>query len=112
MLDQIEMGHGIHDLLAKSRYSRFHGYRLPPDFGEMPSILVENWCWMKDVLCGLSCHYTTLSERYLADWRDKNPSSPDPVKTIPEHLVANLIKHRYHNTGLYYLHQLYVVRSL
>ncbi|KAJ5947263.1 peptidase family M3 [Penicillium verhagenii] len=103
-----EMGHGIHDLLAKSKYSRFHGYRLPPDFGEMPSILLENWCWMKDVLCGLSCHYTTLSETYLADWRNKNPGSPDPVKTIPGHLVDSLIKNRYYNAGLYYLHQLTV----
>ncbi|KAJ5552082.1 peptidase family M3 [Penicillium frequentans] len=103
-----EMGHSIHDILAKSNYARFHGYRLPPDFGEMPSILLENWCWMKDVLRGLSCHYTALSERYLVDWRTKNPGSPDPVKTIPEHLVDSLIKHRYHNAGLYYLHQLSV----
>ncbi|KAJ5948685.1 peptidase family M3 [Penicillium verhagenii] len=67
-----EMGHGIHDLLAKSKYSRFHG------------------------------------ESYLADWRNKNPGSPDPVKTIPGNLVDSLIQHRYYNAGLYYLHQLTV----
>ncbi|KAJ5168826.1 uncharacterized protein N7482_004420 [Penicillium canariense] len=106
------MGHGIHDLLAKSKYVRFHGYRLPPDFGEMPSILLENWCWMKDILRGLSCHYTTLHESYLVDWRNRHPGSPDPFKKIPEDLLDNLIKHRYFNTGLYYLHQLVSIFDL
>lgn len=55
-----EMGHGIHDFLARTKYVHFHGYRLPSDFGEMPRIMLKNWCWMKDVLKGLSCHYTTL----------------------------------------------------
>ncbi|KGO65618.1 Peptidase M3A/M3B [Penicillium expansum] len=77
-----------------TNYIRFHGYRLPPDFGEMPSIMLENWCWMKDVLEGLSCHYTTLDENYLADWRKQHPSEPDPPRKIPEGLVENLVKHR------------------
>ncbi|KAJ5723575.1 peptidase family M3, partial [Penicillium malachiteum] len=100
-----EMGHGIHDLLAQTKYARFHGYRLPPDFGEMPSLMLENWCWIKDILKGLSCHYTTLDENYLADWRLKHPTEPDPPKTIPDELVDNVIKHRHFNAGLYYLGQ-------
>ncbi|KAJ5508103.1 Peptidase M3A/M3B [Penicillium freii] len=102
----IEMGHSIHDLLARTKYIRFHGYRLPPDFGEMPSIMLENWCWMKDVLEELSCHYTTLDENYLADWQKQYPSEPNPPTKIPEGLVENLIKHRYFNRGLYHLYQL------
>ncbi|RAL00758.1 M3 family metallopeptidase [Aspergillus ibericus CBS 121593] len=98
-----EMGHGIHDLLAKTRYVRFHGYHLPPDFGEMPSVMLENWCWMKDVLKGLSCHYTTVNDDYLAAWRKQHPGEPDPPKKIPEELVDRLVKHRYFNQGLYYL---------
>ncbi|KAJ5943769.1 Peptidase M3A/M3B [Penicillium verrucosum] len=101
-----KMGHGIHDLLARTKYIRFHGYRLPPDFGEMPSIMLENWCWMKDVLEELSCHYTTLDENYLADWQKQHPSEPNPPTKIPEGLVENLIKHRYFNRGLYHLYQL------
>ena len=77
------MGHGIHDLEAKSKYVRFYRYRLPPDFSEIPSILLESWCWMKDVLCGLSCYYTTLRKSYLADWRNQNPGSPDPPQGNP-----------------------------
>ncbi|EAW10350.1 uncharacterized protein ACLA_048190 [Aspergillus clavatus NRRL 1] len=100
------MGHGIHDLLARTKYTRFHGYRLPPDFGETPSIMLENWCWMKDVLKGLSCHYTTLHQNYLADWRKQHPGEPDPPKEIPNDLVESLIKYRYFNRGLYHLYQL------
>ncbi|PWY90980.1 peptidase family M3 [Aspergillus heteromorphus CBS 117.55] len=99
-----EMGHGIHDLLARTKYTRFHGYRLPPDFGEMPSMMLENWCWMKDVLQDLSCHYTTLDETYLSEWRKQNPGKADPPTTIPGELVDNIIRHRHFNQSLYYLH--------
>ncbi|OJJ69043.1 hypothetical protein ASPBRDRAFT_209462 [Aspergillus brasiliensis CBS 101740] len=101
-----EMGHGIHDLLARTKYVRFHGYRLPPDFGEMPSMMLENWCWMKEVLQSLSCHYTTLEDNYLNEWRKQHPESPDPPKKVPGDLVDRLIKHRYLNRGLYHLYQL------
>lgn len=110
-LTAVEMGHGIHDLLAKTKYVRFHGYNTLPDFCEMPSSLLENWCWMKDVLKGLSCHYTTLNEKNLTEWRKKHPGELDPPKEIPDYLVDNLVKHRYFNRGLYHLRQLYVLLS-
>lgn len=100
------MGHCIHDLLARTKYVRFHGYHLPPDFGEMPSIMLENWCWMKDVLQGLSCHYSILDQLYLADWRKQHSGEPDPPEKIPLELVGNLIQHRYQGKGLSYLFQL------
>jgi metallopeptidase MepB len=105
----IEMGHGIHDLLARTKYVRFHGYNTTLDFREMPSSMLENWCWMKKVLKDLSCHYTMLNDKYLIDWRKQHPGEPDPPKEIPDHLVDNLIKHRYFNRGLYHLRQLYVL---
>ncbi|KAE9372644.1 metallopeptidase MepB [Stipitochalara longipes BDJ] len=101
-----EMGHGIHNLLSKTRYAQFHGTRLPHDFGEMPSLMLENWCWMEDVLRQLSCHYTTLNREYLKEWRSQRPGVPDPPKKIPHELVNRLTKHRYFNRGLYYLYQL------
>ncbi|KAJ5094456.1 peptidase family M3 [Penicillium angulare] len=105
-----ELGHGIHDLLARTKYVRFHGYRLPPDFGEMPSTLLENWCWMEDVLEKLSCHYTTLDTKYLTQWQTQHPlaGEPDPAQKVPRDLVKNLIKHRYFGKGLYYLRQLVI----
>ncbi|KAJ6011132.1 peptidase family M3 [Penicillium sp. IBT 35674x] len=101
-----EMGHGIHDLLARTKYTHFHGYRLPPDFGEMPSTMLENYCWREDVLQGLSCHFTTLDEKYLAEWQKQHPNQPVPRTKIPEDLVKPLVKHRYSNRGLYHLYQL------
>lgn len=100
------MGHGIHDLLSKTKYARFHGTNLPRDIGEMPSIMLENWCWMKEVLKGLSCHYTTLDANYLKNWESKNPGAPEPPEKIPDILVENIVKRRFFNRGLYHLYQL------
>lgn len=74
----------------------------------MPSILLENWCWMEETLSKLSCHYTTLDPRYLDEWRAYHVGAPDPPAKIPSDLSKRLINTTYLNHGLYYLHQLYV----
>jgi metallopeptidase MepB len=103
-----EMGHALHDILSKTRYARFHGYETTLDFVEMPSSLLENWCWKKDVLKKLGCHYSTLDEKYLFEWRKQNPGQPDPPKEVPDHWVNKLAEHRYFNRALFHLRQLYV----
>ena len=40
-----ELGHGIHDLAGRTKYSRFHGTSVVRDFVEAPSQMLENWCW-------------------------------------------------------------------
>jgi Zn-dependent oligopeptidase len=35
------LGHGIHDLVAVTHYSRFHGTNVVRDFVEAPSQLLE-----------------------------------------------------------------------
>ncbi|PWY78057.1 zincin [Aspergillus sclerotioniger CBS 115572] len=101
-----ELGHGIHNLLSKTKYVRFHGVNLPRDLSEMPSTNLENWCWIPDVLKSISCHYTTMNSNYLAKWRSQNPGLPDPPQKIPDELVDNLVKYRYWGRGLYHLEQL------
>ncbi|KAJ3541518.1 hypothetical protein NM208_g4574 [Fusarium decemcellulare] len=101
-----ELGHGIHNLVSKTKYVRFHGTNLPPDFGEMPSIFLENYCWMEEVLRRLSRHYTNLEPSYLEDWRDRNPDTPVPPREIPSELVQPLIRNRYMNRASYHLKQL------
>lgn len=98
----------MHDLISRTKYSRFHGTRLPVDIGEMPSTLLENWCWNKDILKELSCHYTTMDSTYLEQWRKDNPNQPDPPTKIPDELLDNIIKSRNIDRGQYHLHQLYV----
>lgn len=103
-----ELGHAIHNLVSKTRYSRFHGTSgLFFDFGEMPSMMLENWCWIPEVVRELSCHYSTLSPAYLEKWRRDHPKeTEDPPKEIPQHLVDVLVKRRYAQKGIYYLRML------
>ncbi|RAK98936.1 M3 family metallopeptidase [Aspergillus ibericus CBS 121593] len=97
-----EMGHTIHNLLSQTRYARFHGSQGPRDFGEIPSTMLENWCWRKDVLKQLSCHHTQTSEEELSQWRTQHPGEADPPAQIPDQLVDDLIRGRYMGKGLWY----------
>lgn len=54
-----ELGHGIHDLMGQTKYSRFHGTSVSWDFVEMPSQLLEYFCWDESILIKLSSHYKT-----------------------------------------------------
>lgn len=41
-----ELGHGIHDMVSKTLYARFHGSGgTVVDFGEATNQMLENWCW-------------------------------------------------------------------
>lgn len=104
-LTTTELGHGIHDLVAHTKYSRFHGHRLPVDIGEMPSTLLENWCWDKDILKELSCHYSHLP-KYSEAWSAQNPGKDRPAKVIPDELLDSLIRNRNIFRGQYHLYQL------
>ncbi|KAI7770079.1 hypothetical protein LZL87_013494 [Fusarium oxysporum] len=102
-----ELGHGIHNLLSKTKYARFHGTNLPPDFGEIPSMLLENLCWREDVLERLSYHYTGLDSRYARDWHKRNALAEAlPDRKIPSRLVDGLARNRYLNRASYHLKQL------
>jgi metallopeptidase MepB len=53
-----EIGHGIHNLVARTIYSEYHG-RVLRDFVEAPSQMLENWCWIPSLLQRFSSHYKT-----------------------------------------------------
>jgi metallopeptidase MepB len=105
-----ELGHGMHDLVSRTATVHFHGHRMPPDFFEVPSVMLENWCWMKDELRQMSCHYTKAKPECLAEWRRENPGRDDPPEQIPDRLLNPLIKSRAINKALWYLRQLFVCR--
>jgi metallopeptidase MepB len=54
-----ELGHGMHDLVSRTTYSRFHGILVVRDFIEAPSQMLENWCWIPSCLRSFSSHYET-----------------------------------------------------
>ncbi|KAL8535208.1 hypothetical protein ACS0TY_011004 [Phlomoides rotata] len=40
-----EFGHVVHHICNRATFARFSGLRLDPDFLEIPSLLLENWCY-------------------------------------------------------------------
>lgn len=102
-----ELGHGIHDLVSRTIYSRFHGTNTVRDFVEAPSQMLENWCWTPSQLKGLSRHYSTLSPEYLQGWQEQANGKPQPSERIPDEVIENLIRTKHVNDALFNLRQLH-----
>lgn len=84
-----ELGHGIHDLLGKTKYSRFHGTSVSWDFVECPSQMLEYWTWSPKELKFLSSHFL------------------NPEESLPEELITSLVRSKNVNGGLFNLRQLH-----
>lgn len=102
-----ELGHGIHDLVSKTTYSRFHGTNTVRDFVEAPSQMLENWCWTPSQLRSLSHHYSHLSPEYEAAYKEASGADQKPAEQIPNSLIANLISTKHVNDALFNLRQLH-----
>ena len=103
-----ELGHGIHDLVARTEYSRFHGTATVRDFVEAPSQMLENWCWTPSQLKALSRHYSSLTPEYMKAWEEAaGQSAEKPEQRIPDELVNKLIKTKNLNGALFNLRQLH-----
>lgn len=102
-----ELGHGIHDLVSRTTYSRFHGTNTVRDFVEAPSQLLENWCWTPSQLKALSHHYSSLSPEYEAAWQEQAKGQAKPDDKLPDELISNLIKTKHVNDALFNLRQLH-----
>ncbi|KAF7546701.1 hypothetical protein G7Z17_g8250 [Cylindrodendrum hubeiense] len=91
-------------------WSVWDGRSATEDFAEAPSVMPENWCWMKDELKRMSCHYTKLDPENLENWHQKHPGKQAPPEQIPEELLDSLVRSRKHNRALWYLRQLALSR--
>lgn len=54
-----EFGHALHGLLANSTYPSLSGTNVSRDFVELPSQVMENWCWEPEVMKTYALHYET-----------------------------------------------------
>jgi len=54
-----EFGHALHGMLANTTYPSLSGTSVSWDFVELPSQLMENWCYEKETLDGFAKHYET-----------------------------------------------------
>ena len=75
-LDQVETlfheyGHALHGLLTQCTYKSVSGTSVARDFVELPSQIMENWAFQKEVLASYARHYET-------------------GEVIPEELVAKI----------------------
>jgi len=75
-----EFGHALHGFLSKCTYASLSGTNVPRDFVEMPSQLMENWCYEPEVMRSYAKHYLT-------------------GETIPDSLIASLQRAKTFNQG-------------
>ncbi|PHS53572.1 MAG: peptidase M3 [Lutibacter sp.] len=54
-----EFGHALHGMLANTTYPSLSGTNVYWDFVELPSQLLENWCYEKEALSLFAKHYKT-----------------------------------------------------
>lgn len=54
-----EFGHALHGMLANTTYPNLSGTSVYWDFVELPSQILENWCYEPDALALFAYHYQT-----------------------------------------------------
>ena len=65
-----EFGHALHGIFAQGTYASLSGTSVFWDFVELPSQLMENWCYEKECLNLFAQHYST-GEQIPLDYIDK-----------------------------------------
>lgn len=103
-----ELGHGIHDLVSRTTYSRFHGTSTVRDFVEAPSQMLENWCWTPSQIKALSKHWSHLTPEYKAAWQaSAKDGQQQPPEVMPTDLIQSIVDTRHVNDALFNLRQLH-----
>ena len=84
-----EFGHALHGVLGRAELSSAAGTSVKGDFVELPSQMLEEWMWDKEMLARVSAHYET----------------GDP---LPEELVDKKLALKKFDTGYFVLRQVWL----
>jgi peptidyl-dipeptidase Dcp len=79
-----EFGHGLHGMLANTKYESLSGTNVYWDFVELPSQVMENWCSEKECLDMFARHYETgelIPETYIQRIKE-SASFQEGYKTV------------------------------
>ena len=98
-----EIGHAIHNLVSKTKCSRFHGTSVDRDFVEAPAILLEKFLWNPRHVKELSYHYSYLSPEYFESWKASQSSQEGlqrPPIQLPDQLIEQLVKTEHVNGAI------------
>jgi Zn-dependent oligopeptidase len=85
------MGHALHNIFSKVKYSSLAGTKTELDFVETISQFFENWCWEKDFLKYISFNNKTK-------------------KPLSDELIDKIIKTKKYNNGIHYLSQILYIK--
>ncbi len=92
-----EFGHALHGFLSKCKYNMLSGTSVSRDFVELPSQVMENWCFEPEMLALYAKHYQT-GELIPAELVQKiqNASKFNQGFETIEYLAASLLDMKYH----------------
>lgn len=81
----------MHDILARTRFARHHGYAVCLELGEALASMLENWCWIKEDLKAMGCHYTAIDPKYMEAWKADHPGKEPPQAKLTDETLDLLI---------------------
>ncbi|MBI2775285.1 Zn-dependent oligopeptidase [Candidatus Dependentiae bacterium] len=84
-----EFGHAIHEIVGSTNFASTAGTNVKRDFVELPSQMLEEWLWDKDILKQLSKHYQT-------------------GESLPDELIDTLIAQKNFASGHHVQRQIYL----
>jgi len=92
-----EFGHALHAVLGSSKIISTAGTGTKTDFVELPSQMLEEWLWNKEILVMLSNHYIT-GEKLSEDILDSLIASKNAFKA---QTISSLIYRSHYSLDLY-----------
>lgn len=95
-----EFGHALHGMLANTTYPSLSGTSVYWDFVELPSQIMENWCYEPDALALFAKHYETgaiIPQQYVEKIKE-SASFLEGMSTLRQ-LSFGLLDMAFHSTN-------------